>query len=70
MKWPVFKSQDAKLHGDDKSVSISIALLERNLLEPERGAYILHYTAATPDHSKHVLGKVFYKDMKGVRSVL
>lgn len=69
---PVYKclfdalTKDAELHGDKKVVSISIALLERNLKERERGSYVLRYTSATPDHAQHVVGKILYKDMKGI----
>ncbi|XP_077167409.1 EF-hand calcium-binding domain-containing protein 5 [Paroedura picta] len=64
----VFKalSRDADAHGDSKKISASIALLEYNILLPERGDVLLHYVACTEDDAPYVLNQKLYMDMKGV----
>jgi len=48
-------------------MSAYVALLEHNLLYPDRGEVLLRYVACTPDNSPFMLGKAFYEDMKGIR---
>ncbi|XP_054857829.1 EF-hand calcium-binding domain-containing protein 5 [Eublepharis macularius] len=64
----VFKalSRDADAHGDSKKVSAYIALLEYNVVFPERGDILLHYVACTEDDAPYVLNQSLYMDMKGV----
>ncbi|XP_060114950.1 EF-hand calcium-binding domain-containing protein 5 [Heteronotia binoei] len=64
----VFKSlcRDADAHGDSKKISAYIALLEYNILFPERGDVLLHYVACTEDDAEYVLNQLLYMDMKGV----
>jgi hypothetical protein len=42
-------------------------MLERNRFDPERGEVCLRYVAATIDDADFLLGKILYKDMKGIR---
>ncbi|XP_015277516.1 PREDICTED: EF-hand calcium-binding domain-containing protein 5 [Gekko japonicus] len=58
--------QDADAHGDSKKISAYIALLEYNMLFPERGDILLHYVACTEDDAPYVLNQSLYMDMKGV----
>ncbi|XP_007670750.2 EF-hand calcium-binding domain-containing protein 5 isoform X1 [Ornithorhynchus anatinus] len=68
---PVYKeifkalAQDADIHGN-KKISAHIALLEQNLLLPERGDVLLRNVACTLDDAPFVLNKVLYRDMKGI----
>lgn len=64
---PAFGCQDADAHGGSKKISASIALLEYNVLVPERGDVLLRYVACTEDDAPYVLNQVLYMDMKGVR---
>ncbi|KAL8198990.1 UNVERIFIED_CONTAM: hypothetical protein K2H54_031288 [Gekko kuhli] len=58
--------RDADAHGDGKKISAYIALLEYNMLFPERGDILLHYVACTEDDAPYVLNQLLYMDMKGV----
>lgn len=44
-------------------------MLERNTMDPDRGSVCLRYVAATMEDADYLLGKILYKDMKGIRSV-
>lgn len=61
--------QDAEAHGSGKKISSNIAMLERNRFSPDRGDVCLRYVAATIDDADFLLGKILYKDMKGIRQV-
>ncbi|XP_014346068.2 EF-hand calcium-binding domain-containing protein 5 [Latimeria chalumnae] len=69
---PVYKAvfqvlyKDAEAHGNNKKISCSIALLERNLQDPKRGDTCLRYTGCTAEDAPYLLNKVLYRDMKGV----
>ncbi|XP_053131357.1 EF-hand calcium-binding domain-containing protein 5 isoform X2 [Hemicordylus capensis] len=58
--------RDADAHGDGKRICAYIALLEFNLLFPERGDILLRYVACTEYDAPHVLNQILYMDMKGV----
>ncbi|KAF7244284.1 EF-hand calcium-binding domain-containing protein 5 [Varanus komodoensis] len=64
----VFKAlcRDADAHGDGKKIGAYIALLEYNLLAPERGDVLLRYVACTEDDAPHVLNQTLFMDMEGV----
>lgn len=38
-------------------------------MDPDRGSVCLRYVAATMEDADYLLGKILYKDMKGIRSV-
>lgn len=59
--------QDSEAHGNGKKISSNIAMLERNRFDQERGEVCLRYVAATIDDADFLLGKILYKDMKGIR---
>ena len=61
--------QDAENHGGGKKISANISMLETNHASPNRGEYMLRYTAATPNDADYVLGKALFSDMKGIRYV-
>ncbi|CAN8197399.1 unnamed protein product [Coccothraustes coccothraustes] len=69
---PVYKavikalSQDMEAHGDNKTVSAYIALLEENQLSPEQGQVLLRYVACTADDAPYILNRVLHREMKGV----
>ncbi|XP_076106684.1 EF-hand calcium-binding domain-containing protein 5-like isoform X2 [Mytilus galloprovincialis] len=69
---PVYKSvfqalyKDSEAHGNGKKISSNIAMLERNRFDQERGEVCLRYVAATIDDADFLLGKILYKDMKGI----
>ncbi|XP_061198167.1 EF-hand calcium-binding domain-containing protein 5-like isoform X1 [Saccostrea echinata] len=58
--------KDAEAHGGGKRISANIAMLERNTADPERGNVCLRYVAATMEDADYLLGKILYKDMKGI----
>ncbi|XP_063002851.1 EF-hand calcium-binding domain-containing protein 5 [Elgaria multicarinata webbii] len=64
----VFKAlcRDADAHGDSKKISANIALLEYNLLDPERGDILLRYVACTEDDAPYVLNQTLFMDMEGI----
>ncbi|XP_070591568.1 EF-hand calcium-binding domain-containing protein 5 [Erythrolamprus reginae] len=64
----VFKalSRDIDAHGDRKKVSAYIALLEYNVVAPERGDILLRYVACTEDDAPFLLNQVLFMDMPGV----
>ncbi|XP_063147156.1 EF-hand calcium-binding domain-containing protein 5 [Candoia aspera] len=64
----VFKalSRDTDAHGDKKKVSAYIALLEYNVIAPERGDILLRYVACTEDDAPYVLNQILFMDMQGV----
>ncbi|XP_071945238.1 EF-hand calcium-binding domain-containing protein 5-like isoform X2 [Antedon mediterranea] len=69
---PVFKAvfnalyKDAEQHGRGKRISANVALLEHNDMAPHRGPTLLRYVAATPDDAHFMLGKLLYRDMRGI----
>lgn len=58
--------KDAEAHGGGKRISANIAMLERNTMDPDRGSVCLRYVAATMEDADYLLGKILYKDMKGI----
>ncbi|KAM6463169.1 EF-hand calcium-binding domain-containing protein 5 isoform 2-T2 [Liasis olivaceus] len=64
----VFKAlcRDTDAHGDKKKVSAYIALLEYNVIAPERGDILLRYVACTEDDAPYVLNQILFMDMQGV----
>ncbi|XP_053222515.1 EF-hand calcium-binding domain-containing protein 5 isoform X1 [Podarcis raffonei] len=58
--------RDTDAHGDTKKISAYIALLEYNLVSPERGDVLLHYVACTEDDAPYVLNQSLFMDMEGV----
>ncbi|XP_039225644.1 EF-hand calcium-binding domain-containing protein 5 isoform X2 [Crotalus tigris] len=64
----VFKAlfRDTDAHGDKKKVSAYIALLEYNVIAPERGDILLRYVASTEDDAPYVLNQILFMDMPGV----
>ncbi|XP_029142543.1 EF-hand calcium-binding domain-containing protein 5, partial [Protobothrops mucrosquamatus] len=64
----VFKalSRDTDAHGDKKKVSAYIALLEYNVIAPERGDILLRYVASTEDDAPYLLNQILFMDMPGV----
>ncbi|KAK3085117.1 hypothetical protein FSP39_024683 [Pinctada imbricata] len=69
---PVYKAvfqalyKDAEAHGGAKRISANISMLERNTMYPDRGSVCLRYVAATMEDADYLLGKILYKDMKGI----
>ncbi|WAR02132.1 LOW QUALITY PROTEIN: EFCB5-like protein [Mya arenaria] len=69
---PVYKAvfqalfKDAEAHGGGKNISANIAMLERNNVARDRGDVMLRYVAATTEDADFLLGKILYKDMKGI----
>ncbi|KAH3877790.1 hypothetical protein DPMN_001668 [Dreissena polymorpha] len=69
---PVYKAvfqalyKDAEAHGGGKNIAANISMLERNNVARERGDVMLRYVAATTEDADFVLGKILYKDMKGI----
>uniref|UniRef100_A0A670KEV1 EF-hand calcium binding domain 5 n=1 Tax=Podarcis muralis TaxID=64176 RepID=A0A670KEV1_PODMU len=57
--------RDTDAHGDSKKISAYIALLEYNLVSPERGDILLHYVACTEDDAPYVLNQSLFMDMEG-----
>ena len=62
-------TQDAEAHGGAKRICANISMLERNTIDPSRGSVCLRYVAATMEDAEYLLGKILYKDMKGVRYI-
>ncbi|XP_033028489.1 EF-hand calcium-binding domain-containing protein 5 [Lacerta agilis] len=58
--------RDTDAHGDTKKISAYIALLEYNLVSPERGDILLHYVACTEEDAPYVLNQSLFMDMEGV----
>ncbi|XP_060124303.1 EF-hand calcium-binding domain-containing protein 5 isoform X2 [Zootoca vivipara] len=58
--------RDTDAHGDSKKISAYIALLEYNLVFPERGDILLHYVACTEEDAPYVLNQSLFMDMEGV----
>ncbi|XP_036251306.1 EF-hand calcium-binding domain-containing protein 5 [Molothrus ater] len=69
---PVYKAvikalyQDMEAHGNNKTISAYIALLEENQLSPEQGQVLLRYVACTADNAPYILNRVLHRDMKGI----
>ena len=59
--------QDAEAHGECKTVSAYVAMLEENSVAPVRGSTLLLYVACTPSNAPFLLGRALFKDMKGIR---
>uniref|UniRef100_A0ACB8EDA2 Uncharacterized protein n=1 Tax=Sphaerodactylus townsendi TaxID=933632 RepID=A0ACB8EDA2_9SAUR len=59
-------ARDADAHGEGKTISAHIALLEYNVLFPERGDVLLRYVACTEDDAPYLLNQSLYMDMKGI----
>ncbi|XP_029469319.1 EF-hand calcium-binding domain-containing protein 5 [Rhinatrema bivittatum] len=59
-------SKDAEAHGNNKRISASIALLEKDPLEGDQAEIWLRYVACTSDDAPYVLNKILYRHMKGV----
>ncbi|XP_058017594.1 EF-hand calcium-binding domain-containing protein 5-like, partial [Ahaetulla prasina] len=58
--------KDTDAHGDKKKVSAYIALLEYNVIAPERGDILLRYVACTEDDAPYLLNQILFMDMPGV----
>lgn len=54
-------------HGNNKTISAYIALLEENQLSPEQGQVLLRYVACTANNAPYILNRVLHRDMKGIR---
>ncbi|KAM7001195.1 LOW QUALITY PROTEIN: EF-hand calcium-binding domain-containing protein 5 [Passerculus sandwichensis] len=71
-KEPVYKAvikalyQDMEAHGNNKTISAYIALLEENQLSPEQGQVLLRYMACTGDNAPYILNRVLHREMKGI----
>ncbi|KAF2980195.1 hypothetical protein EK904_000009 [Melospiza melodia maxima] len=69
---PVYKAvikalyQDMEAHGNNKTISAYIALLEENQLSPEQGQVLLRYMACTGDNAPYILNRVLHREMKGI----
>ncbi|XP_058673924.1 EF-hand calcium-binding domain-containing protein 5 [Ammospiza caudacuta] len=69
---PVYKAvikalyQDMEAHGNNKTISAYIALLEENQLSPEQGQVLLRYMACTADNAPYILNRVLHREMKGI----
>ncbi|KAM9320330.1 EF-hand calcium-binding domain-containing protein 5 [Gastrophryne carolinensis] len=63
----VFQSlyKDAEAHGNNKTISANIGLLEQTLIG-EKWIEALRYVACTSEDATYMLNKILHRDMKGV----
>ncbi|XP_030041539.1 EF-hand calcium-binding domain-containing protein 5 [Microcaecilia unicolor] len=59
-------SKDAEAHGNNKRISASIALLEKDPQEDEKAEVWLRYVACTSEDAPYVLNKILRRDMQGL----
>lgn len=62
--------QDVEVYGGGKRISVNIVMLERNIMDFDRGSVCLRYVVVIMEDVDYFLGKILYKDMKGIRFVL
>lgn len=61
--------QDVEVYGGGKRISVNIVMLERNIMDFDRGSVCLRYVVVIMEDVDYFLGKILYKDMKGIRFV-